>query len=357
MKEAGSGDFNHVAVEEVETLAGGAPQAGSRGKKEAKRMHDILKQIGDLGIVPVVVINDAAAAVSLGEALCTGGLPCAEVTFRTAAAEESIRRMASALPHMLVGAGTVLTVEQVDRAVAAGARFIVSPGFNPAVVKHCLDRGVLVTPGVGTPTEIEMALGFGLAAVKFFPAESLGGLAMLKAISAPYGMLRFIPTGGINAENLGIYLAFPKVLACGGSWMVKPDLIDAGNFTEITRLTREAVQAMLGFGLAHVGLNADGADEALAVARQLSVLFGFPTKEGNSSNFVGTALEIVKGGGRGTYGHLAMQTNNIQRAIAYLTRQGYAVDPASAKETEGVPTAIYLTDEIGGFAVHLLQKK
>ena len=203
-------------------------------------MNDTLKQIGSTGIVPVVVLNKADDAEPLAQALVKGGLPCAEVTFRTDAAEESIRRIAKKFPEMFVGAGTVLTTEQADRAVGAGAKFIVSPGLNPKVVEHCLKKVYPITPGIMTPTELEMALGFGLDVVKFFPAENAGGLKMIKAMSAPYTMMKFMPTGGINATNVRDYLASNKILACGGSWMVKGDLINAGDFIQIEKLTREA---------------------------------------------------------------------------------------------------------------------
>ena len=203
-------------------------------------MNDTLVQIGKTGIVPVVVLNNASDAEPLAEALINGGLPCAEVTFRTEAAEDSIKLMSKKFPEMFVGAGTVLTTEQVDRAIGAGAKFIVSPGFNPKVVEYCLKNNYPITPGIMTPTELEMALGFGLDVVKFFPAENAGGLKMIKAMSAPYTMMKFMPTGGINAENVGEYLACDKILACGGSWMVKGDLISAGKFDEIEKLTAEA---------------------------------------------------------------------------------------------------------------------
>ena len=203
-------------------------------------MNDTLKQIGTTGIVPVVVLNKVSDAEPLAEALIKGGLPCAEVTFRTDAAEESIRAIAKKYPEMFVGAGTVLTTEQVDRAIDAGAKFIVSPGLNPKVVEYCIKKGYPITPGIMTPTELEVALGFGLDLVKFFPAENAGGLKMIKAMSAPYTMMKFMPTGGINATNVRDYLACDKILACGGSWMVKGDLINAGAFDEIERLTKEA---------------------------------------------------------------------------------------------------------------------
>jgi 2-dehydro-3-deoxyphosphogluconate aldolase/(4S)-4-hydroxy-2-oxoglutarate aldolase len=207
-------------------------------------MTDLLEKLGVLGVVPVVKIERAEDAVALGKALLAGGLPCAEITFRTAAAEDAIRRISSNLPEIIVGAGTVLTVDQADRAVSAGARFIVSPGFNQKVVDWCLQNEIPVTPGVMTPTEIDMALDRGLNILKFFPAEAIGGIAVLKAISAPYGGVKFIPTGGINQSNLADYLALPSVHCCGGSWPVKAHLISAGDFDEITRRTREAMSVV-----------------------------------------------------------------------------------------------------------------
>ena len=205
-------------------------------------MNSTLEKLEQFGIVPVVVLDDAKDAAPLAKALCDGGLACAEVTFRTDAAEESIRIMTSEYPDMVVGAGTVLTTEQVDRAVSAGAKFIVSPGLNPKVVKYCLEKNIPVTPGVVTPSEMEQAIELGLEVVKFFPAELSGGLAMIKAVAAPYTMLRFMPTGGINPRNITPYLQYNKIIACGGSWMVKGSLVSEGKFDEITALTKEAVE-------------------------------------------------------------------------------------------------------------------
>ena len=204
-------------------------------------MNEVLKKIGAIGIVPVVKIDDAKDAVPLAKALCDGGLPCAEITFRTSAAEEAIRKIHEAFPQMLLGAGTVLTTEQVDRAIGAGATFIVSPGLNPKVVKYCVDKGIPVTPGCANPSDIEQAIELGLDVVKFFPAEAAGGLKMIKAMSAPYVGMKFMPTGGINAKNINEYLSFNKILACGGSWMVKGDMIKAGEFDKIKDMTAEAV--------------------------------------------------------------------------------------------------------------------
>lgn len=221
---------------------------------------------------------------------------------------------------------------------------------------YCVENGISITPGVSNPTDIESAHAFGLEVLKFFPAEAFGGLKTLKAMSAPYGMMRFIPTGGINTANINEYLAFDKVVACGGSWMVKADLIAAKKFDEITKLTREAVAGMLGFDLAHIGINIATSDESLSVAAKFADLFNMPLKEGNSSNFAGKGIEVNKSVGLGANGHIAIKTNSLPRAVAYLERMGVKVDMSTAKGPEGKPpVAVYLKKEIGGFAVHLLQ--
>lgn len=205
-------------------------------------MMTIEKQFENFGVVPVVVVNDVKDALPLAKALCEGGLSCAEVTFRTEAAEESIRQMTKEYPNMLVGAGTVLTVDQIKRAVGAGAKFIVSPGFDPEIVDYCLENDIPVFPGCITPSEVAQAVKRELKVVKFFPAEQFGGIAAIKALAAPYTDIKFMPTGGINAKNLKNYLEYEKIVCCGGSWMVKSDLIQAGEFDKIVELTRDAVR-------------------------------------------------------------------------------------------------------------------
>ena len=205
-------------------------------------MSKVAEKIQEIGIVPVVVLNDAKDAAPLAKALCEGGLPCAEVTFRTDAAEESIRLMTTEFPEMFVGAGTVLTIDQVDRAVAAGAKFIVSPGFDPEIVDYCISKEIPVFPGCITPSEVAQAVKRGLKVVKFFPAAQFGGVSTIKALAAPYVGVKFMPTGGVNAANLADYLGCDKIVACGGSWMVKGDLVKAGKFDEIKALVEEAVQ-------------------------------------------------------------------------------------------------------------------
>lgn len=321
-------------------------------------MNEVLEQLSKIGIVPVVKIDRVEDAVPLAKALCAGGLPCAEVTFRTDAAAGAIKAMTDQFPDMCVGAGTVLNAEQVDAAVAAGSKFIVSPGLNPKTVKYCMEKGVPITPGTSSPSDIEQAIELGLDVVKFFPAEQSGGLNKIKAMAAPYVNMKFMPTGGINAKNLTSYLNFNKIIACGGSWMVPGDLINAGEWDKIEQLTREAVQIMLGFELAHVGVNAANEEEAQKAANRFAFVFGMPAKAGNSSIFAGKALEVMKEPYLGKNGHIAIATNYIARALHYLeTVLGVEFDESSAKrDDKGNLKAIYLKEEIGGFAVHLVQK-
>ena len=312
--------------------------------------------IKSLGVVPVVVLEDAKDAKPLAKALVEGGLPCAEVTFRTAAAEESIRLMTEAYPDMLVGAGTVLTIDQVNRAVNAGAKFIVSPGFDPEIVDYCLNRGIPVFPGCVTATEVAMAVKRGMKVVKFFPAETSGGVAAIKALAAPYTDISFMPTGGVNEKNLLDYLSFNKIICCGGSWMVPGDAVKAKDWDRIRALTSSAVQLMLGLEIAHVGINSADEAEAMDTATKLCKLLGWTMKVGNSSIFAGTGIEVMKSPFRGTKGHIGIKTNFIVRAKAYLERQGFEFDESSANVKDGQLKAIYLKDEIAGFAIHLVQK-
>ncbi len=319
-------------------------------------MNEVLKQLGEIGVIPVVRIEDASDAVGLGKALLAGDLPVAEITFRTAAAEEAIRRLSQELSGLLVGAGTVLTVEQVRKAAEAGAKFIVAPGFNPRVVDFCIGRGIPVVPGISSPTEIEFALERGLEVLKFFPAGAVGGLDYLKAIAGPYKGVQFIPTGGVDPANLKEYLSFERVHAVGGTWIAKDAAISQHRFDEITRLAREAVAISLGFELAHVGINEASGESAMEAAQALSRAFLFPIKDGTSSVFAGTGFEIMKGPFLGTHGHLAVSTLNMARAIAFLGRKGIAIKPETAKEKEGKLIAVYIDSETAGFAIHLLKR-
>jgi 2-dehydro-3-deoxyphosphogluconate aldolase/(4S)-4-hydroxy-2-oxoglutarate aldolase len=319
-------------------------------------MEQLLKQLSLIGIVPVIKIDDAKDAAPLANALNAGGLPCAEITFRTAAAADAIRAMRDACPDMLLGAGTVLTPVQVDEAVAAGATFIVSPGLNPAVVEHCLAIGIPVLPGINNPTGIEQALSLGLKTVKFFPAEPSGGLSMLKAMAAPYGGVKFMPTGGINPTNVGDYLAWNRVVACGGSWMVPNDRLSAGVFDGIRALVSSAVDTMLNLRFAHVGINCPGESACRTASDTVSTLFGLLQDERPTSVFVGKPFEIMKLQGVGTTGHIGMMTPNVDRAMFHLARRGARFDPASIQKNADDSTKfVYIADEIAGFAFHLVQ--
>ncbi len=320
---------------------------------------NILQEVYNIGIIPVIKINDASKAVPLAKALIEGGLAAAEVTFRTDAAEDAIRAISTAYPDMLVGAGTVLTIEQAQRALNAGAKFIVSPGFNPKVVKWCLDNGVTPLPGCTTPSEIEGALELGLDVVKFFPAEQSGGLAKIKAMSAPYGNVKFMPTGGVSLDNVNEYLANKKILACGGSFMVKESYIDEENWDEIVKLTKQSVDTMLGLEIAHIGINSENDAEAKKTAEMFAMLLGKPLeKDTAKSVFVTSQFEVMKSKGPGKCGHIAILTNNVERAIYHLGLRGVKFNEESATfNDDGTRKFIYLAEEFGGFGVHLMQKK
>lgn len=317
---------------------------------------DILTRLANAGVVPVVVIEDAKDAVPTANAMLAGGIDVMEITFRTAAAKDAIAAVSASCPDMLVGAGTVITLEQCKTAVAAGAKFIVAPGFNREVVEWCVAHEVAVTPGCVTPTEIMEAISLGLKVIKFFPANVYGGLGAMKALSGPFGGIKFIPTGGVNAQNLAEYLTAPFIHAVGGSWVCPKADIAAGNFAKITALCAEARKAVLGFEVAHVGINCADAEASAEVCRLLQDAFGFETKEGNSSNFSTSSIEVMKSDYLGKNGHIAIRTNRINAAVAELEKRGYTVEPETAKYKGEKMIAVYLKKEFGGFAVHLLQK-
>ena len=287
-------------------------------------MSTILETISNIGILPVIVLENTEDALPLANALWEGGLPCAEVTFRTEAAEESIRLMSTAYPEMLIGAGTILSTEQADRAIAAGAKFIISPGLNPEVVRHCQNKNVPIMPGLSTASELEIALSLGLSVVKFFPAEAAGGLKMIKSLAAPYTQMKFIPTGGINHSNFNDYLAFPKILACGGSWMVDPKLIKAQNFDKIQELVSEAIQALLDFKLVHYN-----APDTNTPPTLLDPLLS-PTEKTTCAHT------------------LHIQTNYLNRAIYYLEKEGLVF--------EHHDDGSYATTSLNHTCVKLIQK-
>ena len=275
-------------------------------------------------VVPVVVLDDAKDAVATAKALLAGGVDVMEITFRTAAAADSIKAVAESCPDMLVGAGTVITLEQCKKAVECGAKFIVSPGFDEEVVRWCVENGVAVTPGCVTPTEIMAAMKLGLKVVKFFPAGVYGGLSAMKALSGPFGGIKFIPTGGVNGQNIGEFIAAPFIHAVGGSWVCPKADIAAGNFEKITELCKQARSAALGFEVAHIGVNCEDAERhPLAVCEKLNEAFDLlGVKDGNSSD---VCLQRYRGHEdpciKGKNGHIAIRTNSVELAVAGACRR------------------------------------
>ena len=321
-------------------------------------MNTTLQRVYEIGIIPVIAIEDAALAGPLARALAEGGLPAAEVTFRTAAAEDAIRAIVKEVPEMLVGAGTVLTTEQADRAMAAGASFIVAPGYDPKVTQHVIDKGGLMMPGTASAGEMQQAMNQGCEMLKFFPAEANGGVAMLKNIGAALKSAKWMCTGGVNAKNVNDYLGYDQIVAVGGTWMCKSDMIKAGKWDEITAMCKEAVKTMMGMKLVHLGINCADEAEAEKVAKQFCALFDLEYKPGNSSIFAGSLIECMKKPFKGANGHIAIGVNNVDRAIFQLSRKGVEFDMDTLKtDDKGRATVVYLKGDIGGFAVHLVKNK
>ena len=292
-------------------------------------MNPIVEKVYQIGIIPVIAFNSVDEALPLCKALADGGLPAAEVTFRTACAEDCIRKIHEEMPEMLLGAGTVLTTEQADRAMAAGASFIVAPGFDPEVCKHVIDKGGIMMPGTCSAGEMQQAMNMGCEALKFFPAEANGGVGMLKNIGAALKSAR---------------------------WMCKSDVIKAHDWAKITAQSKEAVDTMLGLKLMHVGINTENEVEAMKMANLIGSLLNMKVAPGNSSIFVGNKeFEIMKKPGRGTNGHIAIGCNNVDRAIYHLSQRGVKFDLDSKNVKNGKTIACYFADEIGGFAFHLVQ--
>jgi len=323
----------------------------------SKKFGEIYSRIKNYGIVPVIKIEEADKAVPLAEALALGGLNIAEITFRTECAAEAIQKISDAFPDMLLAAGTVLTVEQVKSAVDSGAKMIVSPGFNENVVSYCIKNNIVIIPGCSRAGDIEKALSVGIDVVKFFPAEASGGLDMLKALSAPYSQVRFIPTGGITEDNLVDYLMNKSVMACGGSFMVKEDYIRSGEFEKIRDLTTHTVQKMLGFDLAHVVINCENTEQAERDSSKIESLFGLKKTDAGTSISNADILHFMKSKSYGKNGQIAMCSNFIDRAVFYLKEARKEFIEESARfDDEGKLTSIFLDNIIGGFAIKLVRK-
>lgn len=318
-------------------------------------MTDILKKIHGIGIVPVIALENVEDAAPLAHALCNGGLPVAEVTYRTACAHDAMIEMKKACPQMLVGAGTVLTKEQVDSALDAGAEFIVSPGLNPEIVRYCQEKNVPILPGTANASDIEVALSLGLTAVKFFPAEPLGGIKMISALAAPYTQMKFMPTGGVSPKNMKDYLSNPKIIACGGTWMIDKKAMQEKNFAKIEELTRQAVREMLEIKIKHIGINVPTA-EAKGTAEMMARLFQGVVSETSKGYFGSPLIEVMNEGFHvGTHGHIAMGVSSTERAMAYFKALGYEFDEESVTyDAHGDAKFAYFKGEFAGFGVHLV---
>jgi 2-dehydro-3-deoxyphosphogluconate aldolase/(4S)-4-hydroxy-2-oxoglutarate aldolase len=321
-------------------------------------MDAILEDVGKVGIVPVIKIDDVDKAVPLAKALLAGGIPCIEITFRTAQGEEALRRITKSMPEMLLGAGTILTPSQVDKAIEAGAEFIVSPGLNPKVVAHCQERKIPIVPGCLTPSDIEQAIEFNLDVVKIFPAEQAGGIDYIKAIAAPFPNMRFIPTDDFSTCDIAKYMSFDKVLACGSSLLPSASFIEAGEFEKITAQAQDAVLNLLSLRIDHIGINGGGEERAMKASKIINAMFGLPMENSKESITIGSGIKVFKTGAHGTHGHIGISTNNLSRTLGHFERNGVPFDYDTAKRnSQGVVTEIYLKKEMLGFAILLMQAK
>ncbi|BEU88046.1 hypothetical protein TAMA11512_15100 [Selenomonas sp. TAMA-11512] len=316
-------------------------------------MSEQLKTMSEIGLVPLVVLEDAACAKPLGEALVTGGIPVAEVTFRTDACLDIIRAMKE-IPTLIVGAGTVHTREQAEAAVKAGATFIVTPAYNPAVIEWCLAHKIDIIPGTVSPAEVEAARAYGIRLCKFFPAAAYGGTATLKALAGPFADVRFLPTGGVSLENMCDYLALSNVAAIGGSFMTPDKLVQARDWDGIAAVCRDAVQRMLGFRVGHIGIHAENRTEAETITDALCHLMGTAKITTGGGFFAGSFAEICAGSVPGELGHICIDTHDMPRALAYYARRGIALNPEHTfRDEKGDVRLAYLAETAGGFSIHL----
>ncbi len=319
-------------------------------------MNALLQRISDIGIVPVVKITDPDDALPLAEALCDGGIDVMEITFRTAYATQAIKAIHEAYPDIVLGAGTVSDVKQAEEAVKAGASFIVTPGFNERVVAWAIEHEITILPGVSTASEIETALTYGLDTLKFFPAESSGGWQKLKDLSAPYPQVKFLPTGGINENNMHSYLQLSNVIAIGGSFMLDQSAIAEKNWYHIRVATSQAVKTMLGYELIHIGINNDSQKTAIENTKRLCELFHFPLYSKPKSLFAGKGFELMKQPGPGKHGHIGIYTPYPQRAMYHLAKKGisFIEDSITRNKVTNQINFVYLDMELAGFAIHLI---
>lgn len=319
--------------------------------------NDIFETIASYGIVPLVTLEDENDAIPLAKALVKGGIPIAEVTFRTDKAQECIKRIATEVPEMIVGSGTVHTVEQAKQTVANGGKFVITPGFNREVVAYCVENNIPVCPGCVAPSDIEEAINFGLKTVKFFPAEAYGGIKTLKALSAPFAGIKFVPTGGVNANNLLDYLSLDNVAACGGSFVPSPNLVKAKDFDAIANECKTLMSRVFDFTIGHIGINADTKENAEYINKEFTNLFDTSSFETDMAIFNGNLTEIMKKPFLGEKGHICVDTRDLPRAMSMLKRKGITFNENYMfYNNKGKLITAYLNKEIAGFALHIRQK-
>ncbi len=319
-------------------------------------MEKVLQPILDTGVLPVINIPDVDSAIPLVDALSAGGLGAIEVTLRSPGSICAIRKIHTERPGFVVGAGTVLSVSQCREALEAGASYIVSPGFDQELLDYCKDNHIPYIPGCTSATEIQHAAKEGLTVVKFFPSELNGGIAAITLLSGPFPNLKFVPTGGITFDNLEGYLRSPKVAACGGSFMASSDVLKAKDFDRITENCRRALKISLGFELAHIGINHDSEADAVRTVEAICKAFLLEPVPKNSCIFAGRAAECMKQPFLGEKGHVGFYTNSIPRAMAYFKKNGIAIDSEHIKEDAKGIVAVYLKEQIGGFAFHAVRR-
>lgn len=319
-------------------------------------MNEILKKITEIGLVPVMNIKDTEDAIPLARALYNGGLPIMEVMFRTDAAAESIRLITDAMPDFLVGAGTILTIEQAKKAVDSGAKFLVSPGFNSIIVKFAIENKIPIVPGCVTPTEIEAALEMGLEVLKFFPAIQMGGVSAMKLLSGPYPSVRFMPTGDLTIETAKEYLGFHKVAAAGGDFMLSYEDIKQKRFDKVEESVRQTITEYFNFKVAHFGMNCKSEEEAKTACEKLSDTLGLAMNPFEKCFFSGSLFEVMKSPFFNKCGHVAIGTKDADRAVAYLKRKGYKFhEETNAYDENGCLKCSYLDNDYNGFALHILK--
>lgn len=318
---------------------------------------DVMQLVADTGILPVINITDLSTAQPLAKAILDGGLKVLEVTLRSDVSLQAIAEIVKTYPELKIVAGTVLTVEQAQAALDAGAVGIVMPGYDDEIVDFALERGIPVVPGCVTAADVQKGMKKGLKVFKFFPASTNGGLEAIKFLAGPFKGVKFLPTAGIGFDNIGTYLKEDCIIACGGSFMADAKLLAAKDFDTIRENCKRAKKISLGFALAHVGINHESADDARNTATTLCRLFGLELRPLTSAVFAGTAVEAMHGKGYGAKGHVGFSTNSIPRAMAYFEEMGVAFNPESIKrDAANNITCIYFAEEIAGFAFHIVSK-